>query len=240
MFVDESTINSLRSLSEVDLALHNSQKAAAELPQRAELEAILAKKKAIREKYTQISKLAAALDKQIARFEREIDLLQERMGQAQEKIVESGDDFRAVDSITKDLNAMNEQMEELENGQLDAESKKQSIEVMFDQIDLALKSLLDKEKEVKASLDAEVATIKEFAISRQGMRKEAGAGIPAEVLNLYQKTLKKCGGVAVCELKENACSACRTEFEVAKLHSIKDEAPLTVCPTCGRLMIVEE
>ena len=77
-------------------------------------------------------------------------------------------------------------------------------------------------------------------ISRQGMRKEAGAGIPAEVLNLYQKTLKKCGGVAVCELKENACSACRTEFEVAKLHSIKDEAPLTVCPTCGRLMIVEE
>ena len=113
MFVDESTINSLRSLSEVDLALHNSQKAAAELPQRAELEAILAKKKAIREKYTQISKLAAALDKQIARFEREIDLLQERMGKAQEKIVESGDDFRAVDSITKDLNAMNEQMEEL-------------------------------------------------------------------------------------------------------------------------------
>lgn len=239
MYADEQCIAALVSIGEVDLALHNAQKAAGELPQHAELEQIAQKKRAIRQKYTQISRLYDALGKEIDRLDQELDALKERMKKAQQMINDSGNDFRAVESLTTDLKGMSEQQEEFEGRLLEAESKRQNMETLFDQIDGALKVLLSKEQATKKSLEAEVGKIKAFVEDRQKLRAQAAQNIPADILSLYQKTVKRCGGVAVCRLEGDSCSACRTTFEPGKLRMVRDEAPLAVCPACGRLMIVE-
>lgn len=240
MFVDESCIEALGQLNNVDHVLFNAQRAANELPQRAELTEIAQKKQTIRQKYDQISKLHDSFEKEIARLEEQIDLTRQRMTTAQAAIDEAGEDFRQVESLANDLNGLNEQVEEMETTQLDYETKKQSIEDMFGQIDAALKTLLDRESALKQSLAAEVEKIKAFVAERQGMRAEACKNIPANVLDLYQRTVKKCGGVALCRLEDGTCTVCRQKFEPGKVHAIQDEAPLTVCPSCGRMMVVED
>ena len=63
--------------------------------------------------------------------------------------------------------------------------------------------------------------------------------VSPELLGVYEKTRAHCGGVALAELKDGACSACRNTFDSSRLSKICSQAPLATCPSCRRLLVVE-
>ena len=57
-------------------------------------------------------------------------------------------------------------------------------------------------------------------------------------------SFQKVGGslraaVALSEVHEGACSACRNTFDSSRMSKIRSQAPLATCPVCRRLLIVE-
>ncbi len=60
-----------------------------------------------------------------------------------------------------------------------------------------------------------------------------------ELLKVYEKTRSACGGVALAEVHEGACS-CRNTFDSSRMRQNPLPGSLgNVCPVCRRLLIVE-
>ena len=47
------------------------------------------------------------------------------------------------------------------------------------------------------------------------------------------------GGVAIGRLLEDTCGICRTTIEGGRLIELRASAPLGVCPSCKRLLVIE-
>ena len=93
---------------------------------------------------------------------------------------------------------------------------------------------------MRASFEEEdnelIAQVKDL----MGKRAELVAGLPADLMALYDKTAAKSGGVAIGKLTEDArCGICRGSIEGGRLIELRNSAPLGTCPNCKRLLVVE-
>jgi len=55
-------------------------------------------------------------------------------------------------------------------------------------------------------------------------------------LERYEALRQQRRGVAVAEIRDNACDACGTTLTAALQQSARHAAELVHCPTCGRIL----
>lgn len=84
----------------------------------------------------------------------------------------------------------------------------------------------------RAELDAQIADI-----ARR--RVDAGAEVPSDVLDAYEMTRTRMGGIGAARLVGNRCEGCHLEIPSAQLEEVRhapDDAVVT-CPECGRILV---
>ncbi|MDX1509792.1 MAG: C4-type zinc ribbon domain-containing protein [Nitriliruptorales bacterium] len=69
-------------------------------------------------------------------------------------------------------------------------------------------------------------------------RDRLRGSLPAEVLDRFDVTADKRGGIAIGELVEESCTACRLELPRADLNELREGGPLATCPECRRMLVV--
>ena len=98
---------------------------------------------------------------------------------------------------------------------------------------VALQSSLQAEILVaETEIDVQIA-------DRAQERSSAVAGVPDDVVTLYDGLRKQQGGVAVARLTGARCEGCHLEIPSAELEAIR-RAPAdtaVTCPDCGRLLV---
>ena len=55
-------------------------------------------------------------------------------------------------------------------------------------------------------------------VEGEKVRAELAQMIDPALLKLYEQTLERCGGVALAELVNNSCGACRISFDQSLRH----------------------
>ena len=68
--------------------------------------------------------------------------------------------------------------------------------------------------------------------------KQLAETLNAELCRAYERSCHECGGIGVAELVDGSCSACRSAFDSTRISRIKQDAPVSRCPSCRRLLIV--
>lgn len=73
------------------------------------------------------------------------------------------------------------------------------------------------------------------------LRSEAGAGIPAELLERYEGLRKRLSGVGAARLVGNRCDGCHLELPSVEVDHIRHMAPdeVVTCDQCGRILVRE-
>lgn len=69
-------------------------------------------------------------------------------------------------------------------------------------------------------------------------RERLRASIPDELLGRFDATADRNGGVAIGELVDDSCTACRLELPRADLNELRVGGPLSTCPECRRMLVV--
>lgn len=239
MQVSSQDIATLKRLQDIDVAATNDRRELDGLPQRKQLEDLRQKIAAIREKQQQVEKLAEANRTDQSRAVAEIEILDIRKEETQRKINDAGSDFRAIESLSKDMGSMEERTQELEDNHQALKDREGQIAGVKRQIEQALGVLDGQEAALAESLQGKTDELQGRLDQAQAEHDQLIATLPTKVATEYERARKHCGGVALSVLVDGQCTTCRSVLEETRLLQVRREAPLGVCPMCHRLLIIQ-
>lgn len=104
------------------------------------------------------------------------------------------------------------------------------------QISLALEEIGAKEQEAIDSFQKQGATSSSPSPSWRRPAARWRRRSPA-ALDVYNRTAAR-SGVAIGVLDGNRCGACRTVIDGGRLIDLRNQAPLGMCPSCKRLLVI--
>lgn len=232
-------LSALQEMQSFDLEIIKLAKEFDAIPERDTLKKLQAKRSAIKEKADQIDGLRSKVESQLSRFDVENFHLEEKAKRIQETIESVQDDFRAVQSHTKDLDGVMNRKESVDFELESLHAEMDKIEKLQNQVAAGLESLEKEISSHRASLSEKEADLKAKLEDAKEKRAAEAANISSDLLKRYEKIARGAGGVAIGELEGDRCGVCRSAIESGRLIELKSQAPLGICPACKRLLIIK-
>ena len=239
MNATEHDIAILRKLQEVDRKVVSAKKEFKELPHRKAILQVRTKKEEVLKRKVQVQDLLDNAEGSLAALVQEDEQLALKQDEITETLSEVQGDYRAVTAHTRDLDGVRKRREKVSVELECVEAEVNKINPVMKQIMAALGELDAKEQELIASFQKTGGALRASIEEGDKARAQLAAQVSPDLLGVYEKTRAQCGGVALAELKDGACSACRNTFDSSRLSKIRSQAPLASCPSCRRLLVVE-
>ena len=230
----------LRKLQEADRIRRQAENQLASLPHKQQVLDGRSKRKEVQAKLDQIDQLLASARHEAQKIADEDERLSIRQVELQDKIDQAQGDYRSVTTLTRDLEGAAKRRETLEFQAGKAADRIAEVQKVRDSAQAALDQIDARERNLVADYQAKTEELMRAAQLALSQRASLESQVPEDVLEAYQAALEKCDGVGLAELKGGKCSACRSTIDPNRLLQIKREAPLSSCPQCARLLIVQE
>lgn len=240
MEATQEELGVLLRLQQVDMELNKAAKAFEALPQRAVIVEARQKQADLAKKLEAVLAARETAQHKVTRLQAEDEKLVQKQKDTQEAIDAAGGDYRNLEKRTKELEGFAKRREVLADDQLAAEAELEKIERLQSQIDQLMAGAKAQEAKATEEFKAEGTDLRQTMGKLEAARNQLLDMLPADKAELYLKTAKKCGGVAMGLLTEGRCSTCRTVFNDSHLISVRSQAPLAVCPHCKRLILVKK
>ena len=232
-------IHALIALQDIDRTRLRAQLELKKLPQPAQIDKLHEQKDGITESATRSQRCSNAPKPSRCACMKRDDTLVRKQAATQERIEELKDDYRSVTSLTRDLEGMAKRRESLAFELEKVEKRLAEITHAINEAEKALSAIADKEAQLLKAYHAQADDLVQTAQDAEAKRGDMAARVPAALLRTYEKTLARCGGVALATLEDDHCAVCRNAIEANRLLQIKAEAPISECPNCHRMLIVE-
>lgn len=233
-------IDALLRLQQIDLDILHQEKQLESLPQRKVIATARTKREQLASKYDQIRTLEKDVKRKLTRIDDEDASLMKKEHGVQAAIDAGQGDYRNVEARSKELAGIEKRRHTLSEERAGIQAEADKIGTMKAQIELAMEELEAEEqkattsfREIGGMLQNEIANLKKD-------RSEAADSINDDLRDTYERTVSRTGGVAVGELDGSRCGVCHAPIEGGRLIDLKAHAPLGTCPTCKRILIIQE
>lgn len=230
----------LERIQQLDRDIASAERTLTRLPQRATILEARSKRREVQEKSAKVEQLRAKADERFAALADEEERLAGRAAKLQAELDEAKGTYRDVEKRTKELGGIAKRRATLE-ADIDAcTDELAKIEALQAQVAAALAELDERESAATEQFVAEGGALKRTS-ARLGAEREAACAevSDAQLLALYEQTAQRCGGVALGRLQGGRCGVCRAELDSDRLVDMRASGNLSVCPQCGRLLVVE-
>lgn len=239
MHVDTDDLATLLQMQHIDLEARRAKKTLEELPQRQVILEARSKKKAIEQKRARLDAMYTEANAKFTRISDEDATLAEKQRKTQSEIDAARGDYRGVESRAKELNGFAKRRNVLEGDLTAVGEELAKIDAVRAQVSQAVANLNAQEAEATTTFVKEGGALKETLARLEAKRAMLSSSLPKELLETYEKTAARTGGVAVGRLQGSSCGACRMEIEHGRLIDMKARGNVAPCPQCGRLLILE-
>lgn len=239
MRVDTDDLATLLQMQHLDLEALRAQKKLGELPQRQTILEVRAKKKSLEPKREQLRALYAEANAKLSCISDEDASLAEKQRRVQAEIDSARGDYRGVEARSKELNGFAKRRNTLEGDLTSIGEELAKIEGVQAQVEQVVAGLDKQEAEATQSFIQEGGALKETLARFEAQRAMLTSSLPNELLEEYQKTATRTGGVAVGRLQGSNCGVCRMTIEGGRLIDMQSQGNVAACPHCGRLLIME-
>lgn len=239
MYASREDLITLSELAKTDRVALAAQKKLEDLPQRGQILAARKKRDAILEKQQSVAEMRKAAEQELSRISDEDALLADKQNEVQATINSVHGDFRSVEAHTKELNGIAKRRSALDEQLEQVDGRLEKIKAVESQIEAVLSSIAAEENAAIESFRIEGGELKAKISAAQAHAAQCAAKLPAELAELYQKTAKRCAGVALGVLEGNRCSVCRSIIDESHLIAMRASKPLGTCPSCKRMLIID-
>lgn len=229
----------LLELQSKDSILAQLQHRRKTLPEHAQIVDLEAKFKEIDGHRIEAETKVADLTREQKKADAEVELVKTRRTRDEDRLNSGAiSNPKDLESLQHELVALERRISTLEDAELEVMEALEAAqtELSAAQGDLhAVKTDLDQ---VIAARDAALVVVEEQAAEAQDERESSAAGIPADLMALYDK-IRAQYGVGAAALRARRCEGCRLELNGADLRELAAAPADEVlrCPECSRILV---
>jgi predicted nucleic acid-binding Zn-ribbon protein len=227
----------LLDLQAVDTALAQLAHRRKSLPELAEIDAVARELSALEDERVRAQVAVDDLDRDIARFEKDIEQVRIRKDRDQKRL-DGGGALREIEGLQHEMATLNRRQSELEDAELELMEKRETAEQALSDVRSRLAQAAEKRDAAEQRRDeafAEIAKEQEF---KKAARGPLAADLPADLVTLYDK-IRLDSGLGAALVQSGRCGGCRIELYGADLARVK-AAPadeVVRCEECRRIMV---
>jgi predicted nucleic acid-binding Zn-ribbon protein len=230
----------LLELADLDTELGRLDHRRRTLPEIAELEGLTARTAQIRDAITLADTELSDLDREQARAERDVDQVRVRIDKDRERL-DGGkvSSARELESLQSEVASLQRRQSDLEEVVLELMERREAAQARRDAAAIEQDSVAEQAAGVTARRDAALQEISEQAGKAGATRASVAAGVPADVLALYDKLRVQFGGVGAAMLRRGRCEGCHVSLSTVDLNAVRAAAPDEVvrCEECRRILV---
>ena len=227
----------LLDLQAVDTALAQLAHRRKSLPELAEIDAVARELSALEDERVRAQVAVDDLDRDIARFEKDIDQVRTRKDRDKARL-DAGGALREIEGLQHEIATLNRRQSELEDQELELMEQRETAQTTLDEIRGRLASANERREAAERRRDEAYAEIDKDQEFRTSARAPLAADLPADLLTLYDK-IRAETGLGAALVRSGRCGGCRIELYGADLARVKSAPPDEVvrCEECRRIMV---
>ena len=227
----------LLDLQAIDIALAQLAHRRKSLPELAEISTISRELSALEDQRVRAQVAVDDLDRDIARFEKDIEQVRTRKDRDEARL-KAGGALREIEGLQHELATLNRRQSELEDAELELMEQRETAEQALNDVKKKLAEASERRAVAEARRDeayAEIAKEQEFKTQARG---PLAADLPADLVTLYDK-IRADSGLGAALVRSGRCGGCRIELYGADLARVKSAPADEVvrCEECRRIMI---
>ena len=227
----------LLDVQAIDTALAQLAHRRRSLPELAQIEAVAREISALEDERVRAQVAVDDLDRDIARFEKDIDQVRTRKDRDQKRL-DAGGALREIEGLQHELATLNRRQSELEDAELELMEQRETAEQALNDVTGRLAAAGERRAAAEARRDevyAEIAKEEEFKSSSRG---PLVADLPTDLITLYDK-IRADTGLGAALVRSGRCGGCRIELYGADLARVKSAPADEVvrCEECRRIMV---
>lgn len=227
----------LLDLQAVDTGLAQLAHRLKSLPELAEIATISRELSALEDERVRAQVAVDDLDRDIARFEKDIEQVRTRKSRDEARL-NAGGALREIEGLQHELATLNRRQSELEDAELELMEQRESAEQTLNEVKKKLGEAGERRAAAEARRDAATEEITKERDFKTQSRAPLAADLPSDLVTLYDKIRQELGlGAAL--FRAGRCGGCRIELYGADLARVKSAPADEVvrCEECRRIMI---
>ena len=227
----------LLDLQAVDTALAQLAHRRKSLPELAEIDAVARELSALEDQRVRAQVAVDDLDRDISRFEKDIDQVRTRKDRDQVRL-DAGGAMREIEGLQHELATLNRRQSELEDAELELMEQRETAEQALNAVQKQLTAAAERRAAAEQRRDQAYAEIEKEQQFRTSSRGPLAADLPADLLTLYDK-IRTDSGLGAALVRSGRCGGCRIELYGADLARVKSAPADEVvrCEECRRIMV---
>ena len=187
--------------------------------------------------------VSLAADSDLAReqtkAEADVDQVRSR-AERDRKLLESGrGSAKDLENLQHELESLARRQSALEDVVLEVMEKVESSSARTAKLAADRAEVEGERGRVAHELAGEQAGLDKDTEFTKGQRELAAAGLPADLLALYEKLRAQYNGVGVAAIVRRRCQACQIELDIAEVNAAKAAAPDAILrhDSCRRILV---
>jgi predicted nucleic acid-binding Zn-ribbon protein len=178
------------------------------------------------------------LDRDIAKYESEIDAVRKREDRDRAMLREGAVAAKQLSDLEHELATLQRRQTALEDDLLTVMEQRETAETEHRQAAQALSDAVEELAAAAARRDAAVAELDATQQQCNTRRAELVDALPDELTTVYQRQLDRSSAGAAL-LQARRCGGCRIELDRGEIARIVKTPPETVvrCPECGAILV---
>ena len=229
----------LLDLQELDSRLDALRHRLADLPQTAELRRLSAEIGELRATEGSLRTEVDDLTREQRRADADVEQVKGRRVRDQQRLDSGIGNPKDLERLQHELVSLDRRVTELEDAELEVMERLETAQASLADVRSRMQQVATAGRKLTGARDQRLAALQSEADDVARQRSDAVAGMPADLLALYEKLRAQKGGVGAAHLRARRCEGCSLELDSAELASIARQRPDEVvrCEECGRILV---
>ena len=179
------------------------------------------------------------LDRELRRLENDVDQVRRRAERDQQRMLSGAVPAKELESLQHEVETLTRRQSDLEDIELEVMEQREDADSRAGTVRAKVERVTATRSEAEQARDKAIAEIEAETATDIEARAELAAGLPADLLALYEKVRAASGGVGAAMMRQRRCEGCRLELMGAELRAAQAAPPDEVlrCENCRRILV---
>jgi predicted nucleic acid-binding Zn-ribbon protein len=179
------------------------------------------------------------VSRELAKAEADVELVRQRARRDQARLDAGQGSAKDLQAMQHELASLVQRQALLEDVELEIMERQESAERRVVAAAAEEQRLKEELAQAARKRDEQLAGIEAEASTERASRADAAAGLPADLLALYEKVREHAGGIGAARLRARRCEGCNMELNPTDIGRFRDAAPEAVlrCEECRRILV---